>query len=416
VVVELVPACPDADAGWNSKGADVGLKILPRQAPIDLVLPRLAGVVKEKRPNQWMALCPNHADKTPSLSVGVAADGRILLHCFAGCRTTEVVAAIGLALRHLFPFRARRNSAPESVERLTLAQLAAHFRIEPERLRQAEIEECDSGLLIPYFSLDGRRLPKSRIRLALNANPRFKWTGRGSVVPYGLQFLPMYRERGSVLFIVEGESDVWAAWKHSVPAIGIPGATQIRRIKSEYLDGFDRVFLLQEPDRGGENLIAMTPVHFARLDWRGEVLAFRLDAAKDFADLHIQEADRGRFDIRLRDSLLNARKLLLPALRSSKTRTRKRRGWAIDAARCLLGDILNSGQSVPVSSLRKIAAVREIKWPTVRRAAQSMPILKRPSRFQGEWTWQLALKPVSDRATVSLEVGPSGAAIDYSHI
>ena len=33
----------------------------------------------------WQARCPAHADRSPSLSIGVGSDGRILLHCLAGC-------------------------------------------------------------------------------------------------------------------------------------------------------------------------------------------------------------------------------------------------------------------------------------------------------------------------------------------
>ena len=33
----------------------------------------------------WMACCPAHDDRTPSLSIADGAEGRILLTCFAGC-------------------------------------------------------------------------------------------------------------------------------------------------------------------------------------------------------------------------------------------------------------------------------------------------------------------------------------------
>jgi hypothetical protein len=34
---------------------------------------------------KWQVRCPAHADRLPSLSIGVGSDGRILLHCLAGC-------------------------------------------------------------------------------------------------------------------------------------------------------------------------------------------------------------------------------------------------------------------------------------------------------------------------------------------
>ena len=33
----------------------------------------------------WMARCPAHDDHTPSLSIAEAADGKVLVHCHAGC-------------------------------------------------------------------------------------------------------------------------------------------------------------------------------------------------------------------------------------------------------------------------------------------------------------------------------------------
>jgi hypothetical protein len=50
----------------------------------------------------WTARCPAHDDKGPSLSINEGDDGRVLLHCFAGCSTAEVVSAVGLTLSDLF--------------------------------------------------------------------------------------------------------------------------------------------------------------------------------------------------------------------------------------------------------------------------------------------------------------------------
>ena len=50
---------------------------------------------------KWMACCPAHNDKSPSLAVS-EGDDRVLVHCFAGCETTDVTAAIGLNVADLF--------------------------------------------------------------------------------------------------------------------------------------------------------------------------------------------------------------------------------------------------------------------------------------------------------------------------
>jgi DNA primase len=46
------------------------------------VLARLQGV--KRNGSSWMARCPAHEDKSPSLSVRDES-GKVLLHCFAGC-------------------------------------------------------------------------------------------------------------------------------------------------------------------------------------------------------------------------------------------------------------------------------------------------------------------------------------------
>ena len=48
---------------------------------------------------KWMggygiALCPAHDDNAPSFSISEGVDGRVLVHCFAGCEQDKVIAAL----------------------------------------------------------------------------------------------------------------------------------------------------------------------------------------------------------------------------------------------------------------------------------------------------------------------------------
>lgn len=36
---------------------------------------------------QWLARCPAHADRTPSLAIRDGEGGRVLVRCWAGCDT-----------------------------------------------------------------------------------------------------------------------------------------------------------------------------------------------------------------------------------------------------------------------------------------------------------------------------------------
>lgn len=49
----------------------------------------------------YLALCPGHDDRSPSLSVR-ERDGKVLLHCFAGCPTEQVLDALALPWEALF--------------------------------------------------------------------------------------------------------------------------------------------------------------------------------------------------------------------------------------------------------------------------------------------------------------------------
>lgn len=79
-----------------------GAQALTGSACLEKVLDRL-DKVKSAGSGKWKACCPAHDDKNPSLSIGEASDGRVLIHCWAGCETRDVMAAIGLEMRDLFP-------------------------------------------------------------------------------------------------------------------------------------------------------------------------------------------------------------------------------------------------------------------------------------------------------------------------
>jgi putative DNA primase/helicase len=80
---------------------------------VRVLLDRLDGV-RPKGPDSWMARCPAHPDRNPSLSVSVK-DGRVLVHCFAGCAPEAVLEAVGLTwkdLRESDPWTWRPPSSP----------------------------------------------------------------------------------------------------------------------------------------------------------------------------------------------------------------------------------------------------------------------------------------------------------------
>ena len=78
--------------------------------PIENLISRLDKV--KGRNGSWTARCPAHADNGPSLAVREGEDGRVLLHCFAGCETVSVLGAIGMDMTDLFPPDNKRKEYP----------------------------------------------------------------------------------------------------------------------------------------------------------------------------------------------------------------------------------------------------------------------------------------------------------------
>lgn len=86
--------------------------------PLDLLLDRHPDA--RKCGERYIARCRAHEDASPSLSLSRGQNDRALIHCFAGCTPRDVLAAVGLELRDLFPrsemHQPRRGPSRAAVE------------------------------------------------------------------------------------------------------------------------------------------------------------------------------------------------------------------------------------------------------------------------------------------------------------
>ena len=80
---------------------------------------------------KWVARCPAHGDRRPSLSIRAGEGGRTLIHCFAGCSLKDILAAAGLHIADLFP------GPPPSAEKLRDSARERRVLDEFERKRSA---------------------------------------------------------------------------------------------------------------------------------------------------------------------------------------------------------------------------------------------------------------------------------------
>lgn len=109
--------------------------------PADKVLSCL-DKVRQVKTNCWLALCPAHADKNPSLQITETEDGTLLVKCWAGCTTTEITRAASLEMRDLFP--GNKDSNTHLPNRTAVAHERLILRLGQALLREgAELTEED---------------------------------------------------------------------------------------------------------------------------------------------------------------------------------------------------------------------------------------------------------------------------------
>jgi hypothetical protein len=314
-------------------------------ADFEKVLDRLDGL-ELKGEDKAMALCPAHDDKNPSLSLKVE-DGRLLLKCFAGCSVEEIVAVLDVELSNLFaeggeaggetvPFKPSSNRStvssvregvkknknlttgketgeetfisltpPENTEtlkHLTLAEYADAKRLPEEFLRSLGLSDKNyngkAAVRIPYPGEHGEEAAV-RYRTSLHGSDKFRWRKGDKPFLYGLPLLDKARDAGYVV-LVEGESDCHSLWFHEIPALGIPGANNWKNEWSSHLDGIGKVYLVVEPDAGGDALREKLTASGVR----DRLYLIELDGVKDASELHLQDPER--FRERFAEALENA--------------------------------------------------------------------------------------------------------------
>lgn len=102
----------------------------------------------------WAARCPAHDDRTPSLSIRSTDDGKVLVHCHAGCGQEQVVSA--LRSRGLWTSNGPPNQRP-SVQykddtKRSKAALSIWQAATPAANTVIESYLASRGLQLPPFS------------------------------------------------------------------------------------------------------------------------------------------------------------------------------------------------------------------------------------------------------------------------
>lgn len=226
---------------------------------IEAIVARLKGV--RKTGSGYQALCPAHADRTPSLSITEGSDGRVLVKCHAGCSFESIRVAMKLDAKDFFPQEQRWTIPPNlgatvqhpSTAGCTLSEYSNAKKLPVSFLQSIGLSEYEHKSLpvvrMPYFHKDGTEGPV-RYRCSLQGDRRFLWKSGSKPILYGLWRL---KEKSESVALVEGESDAQTLWFHDFSALGIPGATNWREERdAHHLDGISTIYVLIEPDNGGK--------------------------------------------------------------------------------------------------------------------------------------------------------------------
>ena len=178
---------------------------------------------------EFTARCPAHDDQRSSLTVKEADDGKILFHCFAGCDTAKIVAALGLQTGDLFAAKQARPSKLGNI------------------VKTYDYRDEDGHLLYQAVRFEPKDFRQRQ------PNGAGDWTWKMEGVRYVLYHLPEIRQADPAqpVFVVEGEKDADnLAGLGLLATTNVGGAGKWRPEYSAPLQG-RRVVILPDNDEPG---------------------------------------------------------------------------------------------------------------------------------------------------------------------
>ena len=201
--------------------------------PISTVLGRLRGRGFEPSAsgNGYSCRCPAHEDRSPSLTIGVGDDGRVLLHCHGGCTTGAVMQSLGLEVADLFPEGAsspRRSAGkPTGKQKPTFptweAALAAQVRSRGEPAGQWHYHDAAGrlvGIVVRWQTGTGKTF------LPISITTSGLWCCEGMPTPRPLYRLPQVLAAEGTVYVAEGEKAADALVALGLVATTSPNGSQ----------------------------------------------------------------------------------------------------------------------------------------------------------------------------------------------
>lgn len=219
---------------------------------LDDFLIRLEGV-KPAGPGRYMACCPVHNDTNPSLSVtvkDVKGTEKILLKCFAGCRTEDILEELGLTLQDLIVNPTAQQDFA-GVGRTALQPVKEGRGVVAARYSYTD----EKGALLAQKTrwektVDGKRV--KTFTWGHQEGNRWQPGRNGMAVPYRLPELV----KAETVFLCEGEKDADNLSIRGLAATCTPdGAGNGSKWRDTYTPYFTgkTVYILQDNDQIGKD-------------------------------------------------------------------------------------------------------------------------------------------------------------------
>jgi len=177
---------------------------------VDQVVAHFPGA--KKTSNGWQAKCPAHDDKVASLSIHLEEDGKVLLHCHAGCEPEVVLRAVGLKMSDLFPDTGRAPGRGAGRGNKKRKQPPSDSVI----VAEYDYRDESGAFLFQVVRFDPKDF-RCRRRAVTSTSAGWTWNMDGvRKVIYRLPEMMAAVASGKPLFVVEGEKDV-----HTLERLGL---------------------------------------------------------------------------------------------------------------------------------------------------------------------------------------------------
>jgi len=270
---------------------------------INDLLSRLKNV-KPAGEGKWMSSCPHHDDSTPSLSVRVVNNGKILLNCFGGCTADQICGSIGYELKDLFTEEDVMPDPRIIGKKMSLRMMADKTGLPKSTLIKMGWTEVKGEVRVPYYDFGGTELYAKR-RDGSKKKYYFEVPGTKQIA-YGLWKLSKFRENGKAV-IVEGETDTATLWHFGIPAIGIPGSTALKTITPGMFNGFTELWVVRENNDAGYKFSEDVPLRLRDTGYKGSISVVPLPPeVTDTNDLYRRQAPE-KFKPMFREMLRRSR-------------------------------------------------------------------------------------------------------------